>query len=251
MRNITLVAILFSSLACSSQTPANTTLEIDVSDCRINQPSFPRIKEIKLYKLPENRLLFKLNLSIRDQFPIELEQVTVGKYLLVFQNNFDQKIEKEINLTSEEVNTIEVCPDQLAAYPQNTLAKLQDNDTLSINFLTQGCFHWARSKILIKKQGERYLASLYDLNWENGPGRKKPAVEDSTNGHVKTVELTQEHLDAFIRFENELNFMREGGCTTTDWYDIQSRYLNIKSTDGRCFWRGFYQLSNAFFGDLR
>lgn len=250
MRSIILVALLFSSLASCSQSPATTTLEIDVNDCRVNQHSFPRIKEIKLYKLPENRLLFKINLSIRDQFPIELENVTVGKYLLVFQNNFNQKIEKEINLTSEEVNTIEVCPDQLAGHPQNTLARLQDDDTLSINFRTQGCFHWGASKIIIKKQGERYLASLYEINWDFASGRKKPAVEDSTSGHVKTVELTQEHLDAFIRFENELNFAGEGGCTTTDWYDIQSRYLNKKATDGSCLWRGFYYLSKAIFGDL-
>lgn len=184
------------------------------------------------------------------EFPINLENVLVSEYRIAFKNYFGQPVEKRILLTDEETNKIEICHDQLITYPQNTLTKLQDKDSISIYFRTQGCFHWSASRIVITKQADLYLASLYMVNWELATKQNKPDLQDSTTGLVKTVELNPQHLLDFIRFENELNFVRQGGCTTTDWYVVESKYLNKQATDGSCDWRGFYHLTKALFGEM-
>jgi hypothetical protein len=249
MKRILLIALLATSLTSFAQTGKTTTLKISLNDCRTNQFSFPRIKKIYFYKLPENDLSFTIMPQDHHEFPINLENVLVSEYRIAFKNYFGQPVEKRILLTDEETNKIEICHDQLITYPQNTLSKLQDKDSISIYFRTQGCFHWSASRIVITKQADRYLASLYMVNWELAMKQKMPSLQDSTTGLVKTVELNPQHLLDFIRFENELNFVREGGCTTTDWYVIESKYLNKQATDGSCDWRGFYHLSKAFFGE--
>lgn len=134
-------------------------------------------------------------------------------------------------------------------YPQNTLSKLQDKDTISINFHSQGCFHTTVSKILINKQGDDYLARLYDVNWGYVTKKKRTTMVNRGDSLIKTVTLTRQNIQDFIRFENEINFVHDGGCTTTDWYDIKSKYLNKKATDGSCGWDGFYYLRKSLFGD--
>lgn len=134
-------------------------------------------------------------------------------------------------------------------YSQNTLSKLQDKDTIAINFHSQGCFHTTVSKILISKQGDNYSARLYDVNWGYVTKKKKTTMQVRGDSLLKTVTLTTKNIQDFIRFENEINFVNDGGCTTTDWYDIKSKYLNIKATDGSCIWDGFYYLRKSFFGD--
>jgi hypothetical protein len=142
-----------------------------------------------------------------------------------------------------------LCPDCLLNYKQNTLAKLKDKDTISINFQSQGCFHATFLKILISKEADDYVAQLYKVNWNYITKKKKTTIQFRGDSLLKTATLTNKNIQDFIRFENELNFANTGGCTTTDWYDIKSKYLNIKKTDGGCSWNGFYFLRKSFFGD--
>lgn len=51
----------------------------------------------------------------------------------------------------------------------------------------------------------------------------------------------------FIRFENELRFIKKGWCTTMDYYNIRSKYGTYIKTDGSCNWGGFYFLKNSLF----
>jgi len=183
------------------------------------------------------------------QFPIKLESIPVAEYKVVFKNNFKQVSIKQIKLIDQETNSIILCPDMLADYSQNTLSKLQDEDTISIKFHSQGCFHTTVSKILISKKGDKYLAKLYDVNWDYVTKKKRTTMQYRGDSLLKTVTLTPQNIKDFIRFENELNFVAGGGCTTTDWYDIKSKYLNKKATDGSCSWDGFHYLSKSFFGD--
>jgi len=240
---------LLFSVICFGQTQKTTTIKLSTGDCRKNEAYSWRADTILFYKLPEDTLAFKVIPRQYRQFPIKLENVPVAQYKLAFKNNFKQLVIKQISLTDQEINSIILCPDNLLDYPQNTLSKLQDKDTISINFHSQGCFHTTVSKILISKQGDKYLARLYDVYWGYVTKKKRTTMQVLGDSLLKTVTLTTKNIQDFVRFENEINFVNDGGCTTTDWYDIKSKYLIKKATDGSCNWRGFYYLRKSFFGD--
>jgi len=245
---IPIILILFS-VTSYGQTQKTTNIRLSTSDCRKNEAYSWRSDTIHFYKLPEDTLIFKVIPRQYRQFPITLENVPVAQYKLKFMNNFKQLVIKQNSLTDQEINSIILCSDNLLDYPQNTLSKLQDKDTISINFHLQGCFHTTVSKILISKQGDKYLARLYDVNWAYVTKKKRTTMQVRGDRLLKTVTLTPKNIQDFIRFENEINFVFDGGCTTTDWYYIKGKYLNIKATDGSCSWDGFYYLRNSFFGD--
>ncbi len=182
-------------------------------------------------------------------FPIKIENVVVGKYKLSYKNNFGQLLTKQVSLTDLHINSITTCPDSLSEYPQNTLSKLLDKDTISISFHSQGCFHSSTSKILISKEAGNYVASLYSPKRAYVTKLRKKTIQYQGDSLYKTVILTNKNIQDFTRFENELNFATDdGGCTTTDWYVIKSKFLDIKKIDGSCTWRGFYFLQKSFFG---
>ena len=247
---IQIILILFS-VTTFGQTQKTTTIKLSTGDCRKNEGYSLRADTILFYKLPEDTLTFKVIPSQYRQFPIKLDNIPVAEYKLTFKNNFKQLVIKNIRLTDQETNSIILCPDNLLDYPQNTLSKLQNEDTIAINFHSQGCFHTKVSKILIIKQGDKYLARLYDVNWSYVTKKKRTKMVNRGDSLVKTVTMTNQNIQDFIRFENELNFVNDGGCTTTDWYEIKSSYINKKATDGSCSWNGFYYLRKSFFGDRK
>ena len=249
MKPIIQIILILLSTASFGQTPKNTTIKISTGDCRKNEAYSWRTDTIFFYKLPEDTLIFKVIPRQYREFPIKLDNVPVAHYKLAFKNNFKQLVIKQISLADQEINSIILCPDNLLEYPQNTLSKLQDKDTISINFHSPGCFHTTVSKILISKQGDKYFARHYDVNWNYITKKKKTTMQVYSDSLLKTVTLTTKNIQDFIRFENEINFVNGGGCTTTDWYDIKGKYLNIKATDGSCSWKGFYYLCKSFFGN--
>lgn len=111
------------------------------------------------------------------------------------------------------------------------------------------CFNNTLFKIIITKEGKSFLAKLCDVSLYH-PKKKGMITIQYRGGRIlQKITLTNKNLQDFLRFENELNFAFDGGCTTTDSYDIKSKYLNIKKTDGGCSWEGFYYLRKSFFGD--
>jgi hypothetical protein len=241
---------LLFSVACIGQTQKTTTIKLATGDSRTNQAySWHGADTIIFYKLPEDTIVFKVIPRQYRQFPIKLENIPIAEYRLAYKNNYKQLVNKQIELTDQESNSITLYPDSLLEYSQNTLAKFQDKDIISINFHSQGCFHTTLLKIIITKEGENFAAKLCNVSWYYAKKKGKTTMQYRGDSTLQTVTLTNKNLQDFIRFENEINFAYDGGCTTTDWYDIKSKYLNIKKTDGSCSWDGFYYLRKSFFGD--
>lgn len=240
---------LFFSVTCFGQERKATTIKLSTGDCRTNEAYSWRVDTVLFYKLPEDTIMLRVIPSQYRQYPIKLENIPVSEYKLTYKNNFNQSVVKQIKLADQNINSITLCPDSLLDYSQNTLLKLQEKDTISINFHSQGCFHTTLSKILFSKQDDKYLARLYAVNWVYATKKKKTTMQTRGDSLIKTVSMTKQNIQDFIRFENEINFVNESGCTTTDWYAIKSKYLNIKATDGSCSWNGFYYLRKSLYGD--
>lgn len=243
------IFLLLFSIISFGQTPKTTTIKLVTGDCRTEQVySWRGADTVIFYKLPEDTIAFKVIRRQYRQFPIKLAKIPIAEYKLTYTNSYEQHVVKHIKLTDQEINSITFCTDSLLDYKQNTLVELQDKDTVSINFHSQGCFNNTFLKILIIKETGNFIARLYIVNWNYLTKKRKTTMQFRGDSLLKTVTLTKQNIQDFIRFENELNFTIEGGCTTTDWYDIKSKYLNIKKTDGNCTWDGFYYLRKSFFG---
>jgi len=252
MKIIIQTILLLFSVSSFGQTQNTTSFTLATSDCRNQEANFWRgIDTVVFYKLPEDTIMFKVIPRQYRQSPIKLDNIPISEYKLIYRNNFNQLISKQIRLSGKETNSIVVCPDVLLEYPQNTLSKLEDKDEISINFHSQGCFHTTVSKISIIKEGKKYVARLYDVKWSYVTKKKKTTMQYRGGKLLKTITLTNTNIQDFIMFENELNFVTDGGCTTTDWYDINSKYLNISKTDGSCNWNGFYYIRKSFFSEYR
>lgn len=155
---------------------------------------------------------------------------------------------ESIILAEQDTNTIALCPDKLLDYPQNTLARLQDKDSIVIHYNSQGCFHWEELKLVIIKENENLVAHLYNASSHVVRKKGKTTKQYIEGPRLKTIVMNSQHIADFTRFENELNYAEERGCTTTDRYDITSKYLTLKKADGSCQWREFEYLQQSLFG---
>ncbi len=252
MRLILQLLLLFYSIATFGQAQKTTTVRLSTGDCRSNEAlSWRNPDTVTFYKLPEAALVYTIIPRQYRQWPIEIENVPTGNYKLIFENNYGQEVTRQITLTEKPANSIEICPDKLVEYKESVLAQFQDKDTISINFHSQGCFHTDVQKLVITKENDKFIARLYNVSWYYVKKKGKTIMQYRDGAILKTVTMTSQNIEEFTRFENELNYARDGGCTTTDWYDVKSKYLNIKKTDGSCTWNGFYYLSKSLFGEKK
>jgi hypothetical protein len=243
--------LLISSVSAFAQKLKNTKVTLSITDCRTND-NFPvyRYDTVLLFKLPENTLAFRILLEDQREFPIRLNNVPIGNYSVQYRNIYRQKMIQEISLSAKKENLIHICSDTLFSYPQNTLTKLQNGDTISIGFMSQGCFSFSDEKIVITKKEDHFVAVL---SYSEAAHVQKKGNKYIKKGGTfsKSIILTERNIKDFLRFENELNYIPEGGCTTTDYYDIRGKYLTVKKKDESCRWDGFYFLKKSFFGNLR
>jgi hypothetical protein len=122
---------------------------------------------------------------------------------------------------------------------KNTLAQLQENDSIVIKDHIVGCFANTTEKIVIVKQKGKFIASYFT----NKNGKMKMVEK-----RERTAVLTNENIEDFIRFENELNYLRErDNCTTSETYEVSSKYWNVKKVDGSCDWFGLDHLKKKLF----
>ena len=119
-----------------------------------------------------------------------------------------------------------------------------------LNFHSESCFGSRAMKVVIIKVSEKLIAKLYEISQNYRVKKHKISFTSKTISLLKTVELTDTNINDFVKFENELQFVKGTGCTTTDWYDLQSKDLNIKREDGTCMWSGFYYLKKSIFGEI-
>ena len=253
MKTILQFILVFNSIFSFGQTFKTTTVYISTGDCRINENShYLSPITIELYKLPEDTLLYLFSPKKEKTLPIKLENISISEYKLVYKNNFDILMYKLVTLNDDTVNHLKLCPDELQDYPQNTLSKLQDKDTISIFYHSKGCFHNTLLKILITKEADKFIAKIYEVVPHYFIKRKVETINYKIGTLLQTVTLTYKNIQDFKRFENELNYVKcDYGGTTTDWYEIESKYLNKNMTDGGMKWKGFYYLKKSFFGEKK
>lgn len=251
MRIVLQLILLWSFIPSFGQTPKTTVIKISIFDCRKNDQPHPRGADtILLYKLPEDTIVSKIIHRKFVTYPIRLENMTISAYRMTYRNNYDQLVSKELYLQEQPVNSIVICPDILLEYSQNTLIKLQNKDSIVINFRSYGCFHFENLKLTITKENDALEARLYQILESVKTKGRKTKIKYQGRVLIKSSTLTPANIADFVRFENELNHIKKrGGCTTTDLYSIESKYLNMERQDGRCRWNGFYYLKKSFFGE--
>ena len=232
---------LLMCLTHHSFTQTNTVgiLKVDLVDCRSDQRTFSN-DTLQFYQLPADTLSFMI---IRQKLirPYEAKDITAADYRVRFRNIYGTRTDKRISLKSDSLVKISLCTDSLLEYPQNSLAKFRENDSIEIFHTSYGCAGYPLLKIVITKQAKHFTANLYNLHfipWDEQPmqGQTPEAI----------VTLTAKHLADFTRFENELNYLKEEGCTQTNLYRIRSPYLNLDCQASNCSWDGFDYLWKSF-----
>ena len=241
----------FSSFIVAAQTQKATNLQLSINDCRDNKLSYIYPYDtILIYKLPDDLLSMRLALSRYRHFPILVKNLQVGEYKLKYKNIFGQDLFDTIKLQFKDINSATICTNKLKNYRINTLANLQNNESVLLNFHSQGCFGGRAMRIVISKKSDKLIASLYKISQTFQIRNHKITFSNKTISLLKTVELTSNTIDDFVKFENELMFAKGTGCTTTDWYDLRSKDFSIKREDGTCMWNGFYYLQKSIFGEI-
>jgi hypothetical protein len=223
---------------------------LSVGDCRINDAyAIPGADSVKIYTVPGDSLVTTIIPRKFRHFSIELNLVKAD-YRIRYKNNFGQCVTRSFNLHNDTTN-IELCPDSLVSYSENTLLKLKAHDSLEITFHSRGCFNDDLMRLTVKKEGTKLIARLYQRPWHNIAKRGKHSIQKRRYVLLKEKALDEADIISFVRFENELQFAHSGGCTTTDWYSVSSKYLTISKEDGNCGWNGFYILRTSWFGEER
>jgi hypothetical protein len=267
MKQILPYIFLLAGLPALAQQNTRLKINLTIDSSRLNHIDKLKPDTIKFYKLPVGKLAFIVPPGkIKKCF--ELSQMPVGKYRVTYSNLFMQKSTRDITLRKIPLNEISLCIDSLDSYPQNTLAKLQDKDSILLYYVSYGCGHSTTASIIITRDKDQFVARMqwsymdhttYISNQLNG----KPQPEEKAPV-VHTTILTDQQIKAFIKFENELREIKPFGSTTVlsngtvvtieqvcninDEYTLKSNHFIIKKKYNGCRWHGFGQLTEAFFG---
>lgn len=243
MKSLLIICLIFTVPSFSQQHNTSNVV-LSISDCRGgDQYAWVYCDSISFYKLPEDTLAFKILPRKYKKSFIALDNVLPSKYRITYKNYFKQQVAVQLEAEGHESH-LNICLDTLLNYSQNTLSQLQPNDTISIGFSSFGCFDLDNERIVIKRKNEGFSATIFYLK---GLGVMHNVKKRKTN--AKTVLLTEKNIKDFIRFENELNFAEDGGCTSVDEYYITGKDLIVHKVDGNCRWNGFQHLKKSFFGD--
>lgn len=266
MKRILPYLLLLTALPALAQQKTRLKINLTADSSRLNYIHKLKPDTIRFYKLPTGKLAFTVP-SETIQKSFELSKIPVGKYRITYRNLFMEKSTREITLKNIPLNEISLCLDSLDSFPLNTLAKLQDKDSIQLHYDAFGCGEGTTGDIIISKENDHFVArmiwSYQNLtaiisNQLNG---KPPPEEHAPT--VRTTILTARQINAFIKFENELYKIRPFGdtivfknktiytleyvCTTEASYTLKSKYLKIEKEDKGCMWHGFGELCASFF----
>jgi hypothetical protein len=258
--------LLLAGLPALAQKTTRLKINLTADSGRLNYINKLKPDTIRFYKLPAGKLAFTVP-SETIQKSFELRKVPVGKYRITYRNLFMERSTRNITLREIPLNEISLCLDSLDNFPLNTLAKLQDKDSIQLHFDAFGCGEGTTADIVITKENDHFVAKMFwsyddftaiirsQLNGKPPPEKQAPTF--------RTTVLTNQQIKAFIKFENELFKIKPFGdtmvynnktiytleyvCTTEASYTLKSKYLNIEKKDKGCMWHGFAQLSECFF----
>lgn len=159
---------------------------------------------------------------------LDLKDLELGTYILVYESLFKKEEHLRIEITESKRYEAKLCTDFID-YSKETykpiIERLQENEFYTILLSSQGCFHTTQETVTIKRYRD-----VYEITWG-----------------TKTKELSVTDIETLKCFELELNYMVDGGCTTTDTYIIQYAGTTIQIHDGSCNWNGGYYLKKQLF----
>ncbi|HEY8895395.1 MAG TPA: hypothetical protein VIM79_11295 [Niastella sp.] len=259
--------LLLAGLPAMAQQNTRLKINLTADPGRLNSIYKLKPDSIRFYKLPAGKLAFTIPPETIQQ-SFELSQVPVGKYRVTYRNLFMEKSTSNITLRKIPLNEISLCLDSLDSFPLNTLATLQDKDSIQLHYNAFGCGTGTTGDIVITKENDHFVARML-WSYEDLTAiirselEGKPPPKEHAPTFRSTI-LTDQQIKAFIKFENELFKIRPFGdtivynnktiytieyiCTTEASYTLKSKYLNIEKEDKGCMWDGFEQLSVCFFG---
>lgn len=250
MKQTTIICLFLLSCGATAQLQEKTTLHLFIEDSRNTQTlAWFYTDTIRIYKSSADTPLLTLATGHFRKWPAVFENLETGDYRVTFKNYYDQQIAQNVTVRANEVNIVRLNRDKLSAYPKNTLATFVNGDSLVIRFASRGCFHWENKKIVITREKDTYIARIYYPSSYQEKRKKKTVTLYNDGAVLSQVTLTKENLQDFIRFENELNYAKDGGCTTTSTYTLTGK-INVNKTDGSCKWNGFDYLEKALFKEL-
>lgn len=150
----------------------------------------------------------------------KVSNLKLGVCVVSYRNIFGQIVKKQVAITKE-MNTAEFCSDEWISVNESTLINsLKSGETLTVKFISVGCFHSKEEEFKIKRIGAEYSATFI------------PA-----KGKIKKIVLSIKQLNDLIEFEKKLKLMNklENLCTTTNSYDFMvNDVMQMRLMDGTC-----------------
>jgi hypothetical protein len=249
MRLVILSSLFITTFSALGQAPQMTTIQISTNNCQMEEFLWTGLDTVFFYRLPKDTLAYVIMPGQAMTWPAKIKNAVTGNYRVRYMNNYGQEMNKVVTLTGKPINNVALCPDKLSAYPQNTLAQLREKDSIVVWIHSSGCYHASGSKIVITKVKGQFVARLYDASWKYVKKGDQMVVEFNDGELLQTTTMSKQGIQGFIRFENELNYVNDRYCTSTDLYNVKSKYLNVNKTDGSCSWNGAYHLRRSIFGE--
>ncbi|MES2555041.1 MAG: hypothetical protein V4604_02770 [Bacteroidota bacterium] len=224
---VSLALILFTATSfIFLNTDDSASIEIYITDCRD----------------PESHSYFTPNLTILKDgqdfqsidpgfgSKVTLKDLEIGTYTIYYQSIFGNKEKQEIVISESKSHSVTICINQLdysASGYSAVIDELEVGESYRINYESQGCFHSDSETISIGRIDGHYLVS-----W----------------GDTSKI-LSQTEHDLIRQFEIEMNYMKGGGCTTTDTYTVLYKEKQKEIHDRTCEWNGWDFLTKQLFGE--
>lgn len=215
-----LIVLLFA-VSCK-EVPASIKLKIEFEN-KLNQ-DLSNIYGIQVYK---DGKIFKKFSSFEKPYirkEITLDSLTKGTYKFVYENLVNQTLQKTIEVKDNKIYNISIYPNYSNyrdLISKSFIINLGENQKVEFYFESLGCFHSAKESVIITKKGKVYYAEI------KGQSKK----------------LSKEQLEALIKMECELEFIKYGSCTTSDHYVVKAGKKEKEFYDESCTWNGWKNMS--------
>lgn len=218
--------ILFILFAFNAYSQEKASIRFFPSDCR--EEKSPEEKYYK-YAWWTKKVTIKNNSGYNETVVknpgenLEVKNLEKGNYTIIYESMFDKVIEMSFEVEEYKKYEVDLCTNIIdySKEPFNPrINQLKSNESFKIIFSSQGCFHSDERELIISRKRKKYF-----LEYE---------------GNLK--QLSKEEIKMIANFEIELSHAQEGGCTTTETYNIQFKGKNDFYLDGKCSWNGLYYL---------
>lgn len=218
---IFLLFIMFLFYSCKEEIPASIKLKVEFKN-KLNE-DFSRIYSIVVYKDGKVFREFSRFKKPYIEKEIILDSLSNGTYKFIYDNVLKQNLEKTIEIKENKVYDISIYPDY-SDYKnfidKSFVRNLDEGQKVEFYFKSTGCFHSFEGDLTVTKEDNAYYLKSRTLS-------KK---------------LNKAELDAIIKMECELNLLKNGGCTTSDYYVVKFGKQEKEFYDNTCRWNGWRNL---------